>query len=378
MSEARQMLNLAARLALRGAGYVEPNPMVGAVIVREGVIIGMGHHRRFGGLHAEREALADCRARGNDPRSATIYVTLEPCRHFGKQPPCTDALIEAGLARVVFAREDPGEASGGGAAVLMQRGIQCQLSGACGLATGISDPFVRRAKTGLPWVTVKWAQTVQGRIATQAGENRWISNELSRRRVHLMRARVDAVLTGIGTVLADDPMLTARDVFVRRVARRVVVDTHLRLPLESALVRTAGQVPTIVACSAAHIAGAGAKARDELHRAGVTVIGVSERQTAGGPGVDLRELFLILMRDHGVATALVEGGPTLISSLFEADLVDEAIVYVAPLAVEEEQTRLAALARTAPRLVDGKQFTIWRQSQLVDDAELVYRRATRS
>src|SRR5262245_52581624 len=156
----RDYLDLAARLACRAAGDVEPNPMVGAVIVRDGRIIGMGHHRKFGGLHAEREALADCRRRDEDPRGATMYVTLEPCRHFGKQPPCTDALIEAGIARVIAARADPDSTSGGGAEVLREAGIPCEFSDASRNAIELSDPFVKRVQTGLPWVIAKWAQTV--------------------------------------------------------------------------------------------------------------------------------------------------------------------------------------------------------------------------
>src|SRR5262245_31119451 len=209
------MLDLAARLALLGAGRVEPNPMVGAALVHDGRVIGLGHHHRFGDLHAERAAMINCRKRGNDPRGSTLYVTLEPCRHFGKQPPCTDAIIEAGISRVIYAREDPAEVSGGGAAVLRAHGIPCDLSSLSPFATGISDPFVKRIRTGLPWVTAKWAQTIDGRIATRTGESKWISGELARRRVHRLRGSVDAILTGIGTADTDDQMLTARAVPTR-------------------------------------------------------------------------------------------------------------------------------------------------------------------
>ena len=173
----RDYLDLAARLALRAAGDVEPNPMVGAVLVRDGRIIGMGHHRKFGGLHAEREALADCRRRAEAPRGATAYVTLEPCCHHGKQPPCTEALIEAGISRVVAARPDPNPISRGGANALQSVGIPCEFTAASPLATAISDPFVRGIMHGLPWVIAKWAQTADGRLVTRPGEPRWISGD---------------------------------------------------------------------------------------------------------------------------------------------------------------------------------------------------------
>jgi diaminohydroxyphosphoribosylaminopyrimidine deaminase/5-amino-6-(5-phosphoribosylamino)uracil reductase len=374
MTEAKAMLDLAARLALRGNGYVEPNPMVGAVIAREGEILGMGHHRKFGGLHAEREALADCRRRGNDPRGSTIYVTLEPCKHFGKQPPCTDALIEAGIARVVYARPDPAEASGGGAALLRQRGIACELSDESRLAISISDPFVRRFQTGLPWVIAKWAQTIDGRVATRTGESKWISGEASRRRVHRLRARVDAVLTGIGTVLADDPLLTARGVEVRRVAQRIVVDAGARLPLESALVKTAGETPTILACAKADSPDESAR-QSALAARGVQLMTLPEVQRPSGErGVDLRTLLVRLARDLGVATVMIETGPRLLGSFFDADLVDEAVVHVAGMLIGDEQAKSAAAGRVVPKLADARMFALHRVRPVSGDVELVYRR----
>ena len=273
------MLELAARAASRSAGHVEPNPMVGAVLVRAGRVIGIGHHRVYGGLHAEREAIANCRAQGNDPRGATLYCTLEPCCHTGKQPPCTEAAIEAGIARVVYARPDPHEVSGGGHAVLEKAGIPTGLSGESENATRLSDPFVMGVKSGRPWVIVKWAQTIDGRIATRTGESQWISSARSRARVHRLRGRVDAILTGSGTVMADDPMLNARGARVRRVARRVVIDTDLETPLESKLVRSAGDYPTLIACSKELVtADICAARRDALEAAGVELLGVPEER----------------------------------------------------------------------------------------------------
>jgi diaminohydroxyphosphoribosylaminopyrimidine deaminase/5-amino-6-(5-phosphoribosylamino)uracil reductase len=272
----KPLLDLAARAALRAAGDVEPNPMVGAVIVKGDRIIGIGHHRKFGGLHAEREALADCRRRGEDPRGSTIYVTLEPCCHHGKQPPCTDALIEAGITRVIAARRDPNPVSANGAEVLHRAGIICEFTDASPLATRLSDPFIKRITTGLPWVIAKWAQTIDGRIATRTGESRWISGEVSRRRVHHLRARVDCILTGMGTVIADDPLLTARGIGrVRRVARRVVIDSDLDIPVIAQLVRTAREFPTTVVCSdQAAAATASGPRREALKAAGVEILPV--------------------------------------------------------------------------------------------------------
>jgi diaminohydroxyphosphoribosylaminopyrimidine deaminase/5-amino-6-(5-phosphoribosylamino)uracil reductase len=370
------MLDLAARLAMRGAGHVEPNPMVGAVIVRDGEVIGLGHHRRFGGLHAEREAIADCHRRGNDPRGSTVYVTLEPCRHFGKQPPCTDALIEAGVSHVVYATRDPGSASGGGAEVLQQHGIACERSGDSRLAVGLSDPFVKRIKTGLPWVIAKWAQTIDGRVATRMGQSKWISNERSRRRVHRLRGRVDAVLTGIGTVLADDPMLTARGVRARRIAKRVVVDTDLSLSAESALVRTAADIPTIVACDEALLTTPGERAkREALTSRGVQLAGTRPSHAGVGPReIDLRALLSTLGGDHAIASVLVEAGPRLLGSMFEQDLVDEAVVYIAPMLLGDELAKPAAVGRVAEHLSAARRFALWRVKPLGGDVELTYRR----
>lgn len=319
----RDFLDLAARAAFRAMGDVEPNPMVGAVLVKAGVVIGIGHHRRFGGPHAEREALADARARGHDPHASTAYVTLEPCSHHGKTPPCTDALIEAGVARVVAARPDPNPVSAGGARALRVAGIPCDFCGDSDLALRVGDPFVKRTTTTLPFVIAKWAQFHDGRIVTRPDEDRWISGPAARRRVHRLRARVDAILTGIGTVLADDPLLTARDVArVRRVARRVVLDPSLRTPSDAALVRTAGDTPTIIACTR----GADPARAADLRSRGVEVVEVPSNPD----GLDLHALLRRLARAHHLTTILTEAGPRLLASLFAARFVDLALIHTAP------------------------------------------------
>ena len=235
-------LHIAARLALRGHGGTEPNPIVGCLIVSpRDEIVGWGYHRQCGQAHAEVHALGRA---GPRAAGATAYITLEPCNHFGRTPPCTEALIKAGVAKVVIARRDPNPIAAGGLDRLREAGIEVVIADDCELAMRITDGFARRVRSGLPWVIAKWAQTLDGRIATGSGESRWISNEASRRMVHRERGRVDAILTGIGTVLSDDPLLTARDVRIRRVARRIVIDPHLKTPLDAKLVQTADRFPT--------------------------------------------------------------------------------------------------------------------------------------
>lgn len=357
---AKRMLDMAARAAWRALGDTGPNPMVGCVIARAGEVLGIGHHRRFGSLHAEREALAACARRGTDPRGATLYCTLEPCRHHGKQPPCTDAVIAAGIARVVYARRDPGDESGGGADLLDRAGIGTLCSQTSVLATRLSDPFVHRVRTGRPWVVAKWAQTIDGRIATRTGESQWITGPLMRSRVHRTRARVDAVLVGLGTVLADDPMLTARGVRrVRRTATRLILDTKGGLPKDAAVVRTADQPPTVVITASKH-----------GYPPGVGVIRVAE----GPGGVDLHAGLGRLWTELGIASVMVEAGPRVLGSMLQAGLIDEAFVHVAPMLLGDREAMSCAVGRDAPRLSDAIRFGLVRAKPLAGDLELWYRR----
>ncbi|QDU72852.1 Riboflavin biosynthesis protein RibD [Mucisphaera calidilacus] len=283
----------ALALAARGEGFVEPNPMVGAVLVRDGQLLGEGWHRRFGGRHAEVEALADADRRGLGVRGATCYVTLEPCSHHGKTGPCADALIEAGVGCVVAAMEDPHVAvSGGGFAKLRDAGVEVAVGDGELAARRLNRWWVKRLETGLPWVIAKWAQTVDGKVATRTGDSQWISNEDSRRRVHELRGRVDAVMVGVGTAIADDPTLTARGVEVRREACRVVVDPNGRLPAGSKLLTDGGPAVEVV----------------------------------GDPEAGLRKLVV----EREASNVLVEGGPRLVGSMLDAGLVDELWVFVGP------------------------------------------------
>ncbi|MCP4247949.1 MAG: bifunctional diaminohydroxyphosphoribosylaminopyrimidine deaminase/5-amino-6-(5-phosphoribosylamino)uracil reductase RibD, partial [bacterium] len=312
----------ALTLACRGQGRVEPNPMVGCVLVRRGRIVAEGYHRRYGGPHAEIDAL---RRAGGNTRGATAYVTLEPCCHQGKTGPCADALIEAGIARVVVAMKDPfPQVAGGGLIRLRRAGLQV-AGGLCrGQAIELNTPYLTLIRRRRPYVILKWAQSIDGRIATRTGDSQWISGPQSRRLVHRLRARVDGVLVGIGTALVDDPSLTARDVPVRRQATRIVLDTHLRLPPRSKLVATATHVPVLVLTSRAALRKRSGRA-DALRRKGVEL----ETCRLSGGVLDPADALQRLGRRR-LTNLLVEGGGRVLGSLLDRRLADEAYVFVAP------------------------------------------------
>jgi diaminohydroxyphosphoribosylaminopyrimidine deaminase/5-amino-6-(5-phosphoribosylamino)uracil reductase len=357
----QQMIRTVVRLARRGEGRVEPNPMVGCVLVRNGRIIGQGYHRRFGGAHAEVEALRAC---GVSPRGAAAYVTLEPCcAHEGKKtPPCVDALMTAGVSRVVVGSLDPNpKVHGRGVRQLRRAGIAVCVLGDTG-ASELIAPFKRFAVDHRPYVIAKWAQSLDGKLASSTGDSRWISCPESRTRVHELRARVDAVLVGIGTVLRDDPLLTARGVRIRRTAARIVLDAGLRIPTSSQLVRTATESPVWVYTTRLN---ARSPAADDLRKFGVEVIecrAASSRSTPGTargerPFLSLQELLRMLHR-RNVTNLLVEGGPTLLSAFLGSGLVDETHIYVAPIlignhhspgALDSRQTTSLSQAMTARR-----------------------------
>ncbi len=314
-------MGIALDLAILGQGSVEPNPMVGCVIVRDNRLIGRGYHRAFGEPHAETEALRDCQ---ESPDGATAYVSLEPCCHSGKTPPCTDALIQAGIRRVVAAMADPFcKVDGQGISKLRNAGIEVSVGTLESRARYLNAPFVKRIATGFPWVIAKWAMTLDGKIGTRSGDSRWISGEESRRLVHEIRGRVDGIVVGSGTALADDPLLTARPAGIRkRVATRIVFDSKLVLPPDSQLVRTAKDIPVLIATSASAPQDRKRLLRDN----GCEVFESTEQRHAAR----IRELFRLLA-ERGMTNLLVEGGGRLLGLLFEEELVDEVHVFVAPV-----------------------------------------------
>lgn len=246
-------MKLAIELALRGTGRTSPNPLVGAVIVKNNKIIGQGYHARYGDLHAERAALAAC---SESPEGATIYVTLEPCCHHGKQPPCTDAILESGIKRVIVGSRDPNPlVSGKGARILREHGVEVIEDFMREECDAINPIFFHYIQTGRPYVTLKYAITMDGKIATKTGASRWITGEKARENVHKDRNRHAAILVGIGTVLADDPLLNCR-IEGGKDPVRVICDTKLRIPLDSQIVRTAKEIPTILAVGEDFLQGA--------------------------------------------------------------------------------------------------------------------------
>ena len=239
-----QYMSMAVELAKKGCGWVNPNPMVGAVIVKDGRVIGQGYHERYGALHAERNALASCES---SPAGATIYVTLEPCCHYGKTPPCTDAILESGIRRVVIGSRDPNpQVSGKGVKILRSRGIEVTENIKKDECDALNRSFFHYIQNGTPYVVMKYTMTLDGKIATRTGKSRWITGEAARRRVQEDRHRYAAIMVGIGTVLADDPLLTCRMENGRN-PLRIVCDTRLRTPLHARLVTSAAVAGTLLA-----------------------------------------------------------------------------------------------------------------------------------
>lgn len=319
MTEDEFYMRRVLALARRGERRVSPNPMVGAVIVREGRIIGEGYHERFGGPHAEVNAV---RRAGGEIAGATVYVNLEPCAHYGKTPPCADLLVAARPARVVVGTADPNPVVGGrGIAALRERGIAMTVGVMEERCRELNERFFTYIATGIPYVTLKFAETLDGKIATASGDSRWVSSPASRRFAHRLRSLHDSILVGVGTVLRDDPDLTCRLVRGRNPAR-IVVDSRLRVPLEARLVQDVRAARTIVA----HTPQASGEKALRLADRGVETLAVA----ADARGrVDLPALLAALGK-KGLSSILVEGGGEVIASLLAAHLADRLIAIVAP------------------------------------------------
>ena len=323
-------LNRAIELAGLARGQVSPNPMVGAVVVKAGRVIGEGVTQPPGEAHAERMALGACE---ESAAGATLYVSLEPCCHQGRTPPCTDAIVEAGIARVVIASDDPTpKAAGRGPGILRDEGVEVSfVDGEVGASARLlNQPFRKHARTGRPLVVFKSAMTLDGKVATPTGDSQWISGEASRARAHRWRAESDAVAVGIGTALVDDPRLTARLEGVARQPRRVVFDSEARLPLDSKLVRDVAELPVTVVCSRA----ASRTSLEALEAAGVDVI-----VATGGNEAARVASALDGLGQREIQSLLLEGGPHLAGSFLEAEEIDEARIFIAPFMIGGDKAR---------------------------------------
>ena len=337
----------AIELAKKGAGWTNPNPMVGAVLVKDGEIIAEDYHHRCGKFHAERNALLKCD--NNKALGATLYVTLEPCCHQGKTPPCTDIIIEKGIERVFIGSRDPNpKVAGKGAGLLRAHGIEVIEDFMREECDAINPIFMHYIIKKEPFVTIKYAMTMDGKIATHTGASKWITGERARAHVHKLRGRYAAIMAGIETVLKDDPMLNARAESIKHEKDkeadklssdkdvhqplRIICDSRLRIPFESKIVRTASEYKTIVACAMDEKEFEESKKRTELEKYGIAVINMPEdgkRQDYGKKQVDLKALMYVL-GDKGIDSVLIEGGGTLHYEALKAGIVNHVCAYIAP------------------------------------------------
>jgi diaminohydroxyphosphoribosylaminopyrimidine deaminase/5-amino-6-(5-phosphoribosylamino)uracil reductase len=354
-------LQRAIELAGAARGHTSPNPLVGAVIVKGGEVIGEGFHERAGQPHAERHALSAC---SGDPAGATMYVSLEPCCHEGRTPPCTDAIIDARIARVVVGSDDPTQkAAGRGLGILRDEGIAVDLvDGEVGHAARLlNQPFRKHARTGRPLVIFKSAMTLDGKVATRTGDSQWISGESSRARGHRWRAESDAVAVGIHTAISDDPLLTARVEGVGDQPARVVFDSEASLPLDSQLVRSSIDVPVVLVCSRA----AKRTATDALRNAGVDVIVATGENEAARVGDALTQLG-----SRDIQQVLLEGGPHLAGVFLEAGEIDEARIFIAPLLAGGRDAKSAIEAEGIEEIDDALR-AIHTEVERIDDDVLI-------
>ncbi len=349
----------AIKEAERGFGFTNPNPLVGAVIVKDGRIVSRGYHERYGELHAERNAIKKAT---EDLKGADMYVTLEPCSHYGKQPPCTQAIVEAGIKRVYIGSRDPNpKVSGKGVEFLKKHGIEVFEDILKDECDKINEIFFHYITTKMPYVIMKLAMTADGKIATKTGHSKWITNSMSRENSHLTRKRVSAIMVGINTVLDDDPMLNCRCDSPKNPIR-VVCDSKLRIPLECNLIRTANEIPTLVATVSDD-----KEKIDVLRNHGVDVI------VTGGDKVDIKKLMVDLGK-RGIDSILVEGGSTLHWSMLNEDLVDELHLYIAPKIIGGKEAKSAVGGAGLESLCDAFMFNSPQIQIFGDDVLITYKK----
>ena len=365
----------ATDLAKKGSGHVNPNPLVGAVIVRDGEIIGEGYHECYGQLHAERNAIANAKKRGNSLEGSTIYVTLEPCCHYGKTPPCTEAIIEEKIARVVVGSDDPNPlVSGKGFQMLREKGIEVIPHFLKEECDAMNHVFFHYIRTGTPYVAMKYAMTMDGKIACYTGDSKWVTGEESRAHVQTLRNHYKGIMAGIGTVLADDPMLNCR-IEGGRDPIRIIADSHLRIPIDSQLVRTAGQQPLIVAC----LPDADEEKAAQLQEKGVEVLRIPGVTTADITEEQKEVISLpVLMKELGarkIDGILLEGGGQLNESALQAGIVDRIYCYIAPKIFGGAQAKTPVEGQGLTRAADAWQFNRIGMQEFGQDILLEYEKA---
>jgi len=357
-------MDQALALAERGRGGVEPNPLVGAVIVCDGRLVGQGWHRRFGGPHAEVEAI---HAAGEEAHGSTLYVTLEPCCHYGKTPPCTDAILKAGIRRVVAAIEDPDPRVGGqGLCQLTNAGITVEMGCRAGKARQINAPYLKLLATGRPYVHAKWAMSLDGKIATREFQSRWLTGDAARLDSHRLRARMDAIIVGAGTVRHDDPLLTARPAGARTLCR-IILASKADVPLQSRVIGSARESPVIV------VAGTKVEpARQEaLASAGCEVLMM--------PASQGRPRIMSLLEELGrrrMTNVLVEGGTQVLGAFFDAGEIDEVHVYIAPILIGGQGAPAPIGGKGVQSVAAAFQLNQWSCRALERDYVIEARRST--
>lgn len=318
-----QFMKRAIELAKQGTGWTAPNPLVGAVVVKNGRVIGEGYHRKYGELHAERNALAACT---EDPAGATLYVTLEPCCHYGKTPPCTEIIIEKKIAKVVIGSRDPNpKVAGKGARILREHGIEVVEDYMREACDALNPVFFHYITTKTPYVVLKFAMTLDGKIATRTGASKWITGEAARNHVHQLRSRYAGILAGIGTVLADDPMLNCR-IDGAHQPLRIILDSHLRIPMGSRLVRSAKEYPLLIVCNeSTRDREEGASRIQKLEEAGAKVWTLPEKN--GHPDLNV---LMQRLGEEKIDSVLIEGGGTVNEAALKAHIVHHVYAYIAP------------------------------------------------
>lgn len=342
----------ALQLAKKGRGFVNPNPMVGAVIVKHGRIVGRGYHKRFGSSHAEVEALHHA---GKRARGATLYVNLEPCCHFGKTPPCTDAIIHAKIRRVVSATRDPNRVARGGADMLRRVGIEVSVGVMEKSARDLNEAFFTFYEKRRPFIALKFAASLDGKLATASGDSKWITNEKARAYARSLRGEYQAVLVGINTVLKDDPHLGARQAGMRD-PLRIIVDSKLRVPLHSKVLR---DLNVLVVTTAR----ASKRKKRMLERQGVSIHVMSGSRTS------IKQLLTVL-REKKIISVLVEGGGEILGSFIDAKLADKVYAFYAPMLIGGAQSRMIS-GRGANTLADSSRFEKISIERFGDDVLLI-------